>query len=303
MILAGPRTIAKRIVLSMRHAIKICRIQAMKLLSKNCALPASSRRCNTICIRSRISSIGASALRAASRLPRSITSKAPTMLVSTASACRKILRLWHKRRDGLVRRDRSRLAELRGNAGLRPPSRLVRCAPVCSWRRGIALSPPPRPHEVPFHQRNGLATAMPAQAVGPPLGSHGKGALIGHKVSSWLLSQTRQGYLAAARLAERLKAMSKLKLSIRNRQLRPGAPAVRRGGADRRGRSGLYDTAAGGDFLSRLSHHGFRYLRIVDVELHRQDGAGHQPLCRRAGVRVARIPAQFDLCARRGCAA
>ena len=84
-----------------------------------------------------------------------------------------------------------------------------------------------------------------------------------------------------------------------DRQLRPGAPAVRRGGADRRGRARVHDAAAGGDLLPRLPHHGFRHLRTVDVELHGQDRAGQLPLCRHAGVRVADVPPQLHLCAHR----
>ena len=39
------------------------------------------------------------------------------------------------------------------------------------------------------------------------------------------------------------------------------------------------------DLLSRISQHGFRYLRIVDVELHGQDSRRQLPLCRRARFR------------------
>src|SRR3954447_16633563 len=88
-----------------------------------------------------------------------------------------------------------------------------------------------------------------------------------------------------ARLSSRSKTCRKIESDVEtqiirwNRQLRSGPAAVRRGGADRRRRSGVHDLAAGGNFLPRLSHHGFRYLRAVEVKLHRQEAEGHKPLC------------------------
>ena len=73
----------------------------------------------------------------------------------------------------------------------------------------------------------------------------------------------------------------------------------RRAGADRRRRSGIHGARSGRNLLPRLPPCRIRHLRIVDVELHGQDRAGNVPLCRRAGLRVARLPPHLDLCAYR----
>ena len=115
--------------------------------------------------------------------------------------------------------------------------------------------------------------------------------------STWLLPRRR------TRLSSRAKPCRKIENDVetpavrRGRQLRPGASADGRRGPDRRRRSGVHEPAAGGDLLPRLPRHGLRHLRIVDVELHGEDRRAQLPLCRRAGLRLARVPAQFDLCA------
>ena len=153
MIPAGPRTIAKRIVLSMRHAIKICRIQAMKLLSKNCALPASSRRCNTILHtqqnffnwRKRVAGGVAAAdidhQQSADDAGVDLHQHAVKFFGCGISGGT----VW----SGAIDHGLPGFAEM-PDFGRRLV--LSAASPVCSWRRGIALSPPPRPHGVPFHQ-------------------------------------------------------------------------------------------------------------------------------------------------------
>src|SRR5207244_6897828 len=115
----------------------------------------------------------------------------------------------------------------------------------------------------------------------------------GQSTATWLPLLTGQRYLASAKLAERWREHVKTEVVRGDRQLRPRPPSVRRRRPDRWGRPGVHATAAGGDLLPRLPHGRFRYLRIVDVELHGQDRARRVPLCRGAGLRLARVPPQF----------
>src|SRR5262249_40086804 len=77
----------------------------------------------------------------------------------------------------------------------------------------------------------------------------------------------------------------------RGRRLRSGAPAGRWQCPDRRRRSGFHAAGTRGNLFPGISSRRFRYLRAVDEQLHGEISKQRLPICRRAGVSVALVPA------------
>ena len=110
--------------------------------------------------------------------------------------------------------------------------------------------------------------------------------------------------MATGRLSSRANPCRKINQDVetpvvrRGRQLRPRASVDgRRVQID--GVDPVFMNLPPEEIFFRASAAGFRHLRIVDVEHDGEDRGRQLPLCGRAGLRLAGVPAQLDLCAPR----
>ena len=109
--------------------------------------------------------------------------------------------------------------------------------------------------------------------------------------SSVLPRRFRPRASASCRAVAEDNRMPKLELSVATGDYDRVRPLIDGTRCHRRRRARVHDARAGGDLLPGVPARGVRHCRIVALQFHGADGPRRQPLCRRARVPLARLPA------------